>query len=335
MEFSRHTVATLWGGIGGGMLGFVAVGFRPLWGCDDRPFVRERDWKRSWSGVLDVWYSEEDIEDPPLYVADEKLGNLVDKPVPDVLIGSPPCKSFSSLAVRKKDRTDIAEKDPRQLEYVRFLQCVAWTRPKVFVLENLRKVNDYIAFDHNKSLVISARTGEALVGLDGYDVSVFPRINAKDYGVPQNRNRLFWVGVRKDVGVAPTVFGQEERGENVRDAFVCLDEFTPNMELPKHSAERTAGFAALKPGQSYYGTQNNKRIHWGKIGPTITSHRTQYVHPSEPRVLTVRETARIMGFPDDFIFYGPRTKQYDQVGCGISPRLAEALAVEIKRILAR
>ena len=105
---------------------------------------------------------------------------------------------------------------------------------------------------------------------------------------------------------------------------------TTNLEVSNHSKVRTEGFDRLKPGKSYYGTQNNKRLDLRKVGPTITSHRTQYVHPTLPRVLTVRESAAIMGFPNNFTFYGPRTKQFDQVGCAIVPQITNELCIQIK-----
>ena len=90
-----------------------------------------------------------------------------------------------------------------------------------------------------------------------------------------------------------------------------------NHKVPNHSRERILGFSRLRPGDSYYGTQNNRRLDPDKPAYTITSHCTQHVHYKLDRVLTVRECARFMGFPDSFTFTGPTTKQLDQVGKAI------------------
>jgi len=67
-----------------------------------------------------------------------------------------------------------------------------------------------------------------------------------------------------------------------------------------------------------------------KPAGTIASHCSRFVHPVHPRVLTVRETARLMGFPDDFVFYGSETQQLDQVGKAIVPQVAYYLALYLK-----
>ncbi len=288
---------------------------------------------KSWDLYLSRMDDARQLMQPPKLFQTAEMFALC--PV-DVLVGSPACKAFSSLAIRKKDRKETAENTPQDLEFVRFLDFVRITKPKVFVLENLRKVFDYIQFDGQTNNVVTI-TGDALVNLSDYHVTIFPDINTTDYGVPQSRRRMFWIGVRADIGChVPNIHQVENRQvepRTARWALENLDPDLPNQEVSKHSQERIDGFARLKPGQSYYGTQNNKRIHLDRPGPTITSHRTQYVHPTEPRVLTVRECARIMGYPDSFEFFGPRTKQYDQVGCGISPRLAQVIATHIRNEL--
>ena len=103
--------------------------------------------------------------------------------------------------------------------------------------------------------------------------------------------------------------------------------------MPGHSDKRIEGFRKLKPGESYYSTQNNKRLIVDMPAGTVTSHCSRFVHPTAPRVLTVRETARLMGFPDDFVFYGTEGQQLDQVGKAVVPQVAAALCLYIRKKL--
>jgi len=339
---NEPTVATLWGGIGGGMLGFVQAGYQALWAADDRDFVRKKWFGQSWLH----WITHSNIKaltpgflDPK--VVEDSARRNYQPIVPDVIVGSPPCKRFSSLAVRKKDRLEF---DPDDLEYVRFAKTIYDIRPKAFVLENLVSIqkhlfwtrgNDTAGHLHQAPTLTLAADQTVLVRLHGYTLEAF-ELNAVDYGVPQNRKRLYIVGVKNDCLQGRSIMRPHvvrDPPHTVEEAFEGLTPRVWNMDLPKHSAERKAGFTRLEPGQSYYGTQNNRRIFWDRPGPTVTSHRTQYVHPSEPRTLTVRECARLMGFPDGFHFYGPRTKQLDQVGCGICPPVLLEIATVLKGLL--
>jgi len=240
--------------------------------------------------------------------------------------------------MRKKDRLDF---DPEELEYTRFLHAVQDLQPKIFVLENLPSIANHLAVKNELSGGASLRAVEnqrTIVYLPNYRVQSFV-LNSVFYGVPQRRNRLYLVGALRDLipidqGFPSIGYNRESAasGRTVKWAFEDL-EGIPNMEVSNHSQRRIDGFSKLKPGQGYYGGQNNKRLYWDKPSPVITSHRTQHVHPEEPRTLTARECARLMGFSDHFVFYGSRTKQLDQVGCGICPPVAQHIAMQLLPLL--
>ncbi len=330
---NKLTVATLYGGIGGGMLGFVQAGYTPLWAADDRDFIDPSWLSQSWHNWM---YSIQRRTEFPIFHSINTIDSHgIDSKIqiPNVMIGSPPCKRFSLLAVRKKDRLDF---DPNELEYIKFLKAVDKLQPKAFVLENLVSIKKHFEWNNYLGEPILSEVGskDYILSLPEYEVQSFV-INSVDCNVPQKRKRLYVVGVQKSLVEHgfPHISPQScETERTVGEAFKDLTG-VPNMEVSKHSQKRIDGFAALKEGASYYGTQNNKRIHIDRPGPTITSHRTQYVHPLEPRTLTVRETSRLMGFPDTFEFFGPRTKQFDQVGCGICPPVAYHLAQSLKAVL--
>lgn len=324
-NFSQPNVkaATYYGGIGGGLLGLAQSGIVPICGFDDRDFVNPELWHKSWGS----YYASERAP----YVDVE--WKLPEKGEVNILIGSPPCKRFSSLAMRKKDRHDF---DPDELEVIKFLKKAKELEVDMFILENLKNLLNFFSFEEDGTVTFIPKNQEVIK----MGHQLFYRVlNSANFNAPQRRKRVFIFGIKKHLCniafpgffdhlvVTQGILSKEFR--TVKEAFENIDK-CENMEVPSHSQKRIDGFAALKPGESYYGTQNNKRIHLNRPGPTITSHRTQYVHPTEPRTLTVRECARIMGFPDQFVFFGPRVKQLDQVGCGIVPTITEKLGTFIK-----
>ena len=333
---NKLTVATLYGGIGGGMLGFCFADYKPIWASDDRDFVDPTWFSRSWH---DYMYSVGRHEEFPIFLSTQTVeghGDFSDIPVPDVLVGSPQCKRFSLLAVRKKDRLDF---NPQELEYVKFLKAVKVLQPKAFVLENLPSIEKHFEWAicslNNTPVFSQVGSMDAILFLPGYEVHSFV-LNSADLGVPQKRKRLYVIGIRNEFlefnSFPEMKVLEPSNPRTVRDTFKDIEN-APNMELPNHSQKRIEGFVALKPGQSYYGSANNRRLFWDKPSWTVTSHRTQMVHPSEPRTLTVRENAALMGFPNSFVFHGPRTKQLDAVGCGITPPVTYHIAMQLRPLL--
>jgi len=344
----KPTVATLWGGIGGGMLGFVQAGFRPIWLSDDRDFVPEMYVHETWEKYMDWdWAKTKRFDTDPDWEDLDTLFEQRRKRNLDVLIGSPPCKRFSALGMRKKNRLEF---DPNDIEYVRFLKAVNFIQPRVWVLENIPSLSKTISWsvEDTPDLFKPAESGNRdlniymtadqdrtpIISLPGYSAIVL-RLNSKNYGVPQSRNRLYTIGVLGEMPEELSVSLGVNPGKKIKTVKGALEALVgvPNMEKSVHSDERIAGFAALKEGESYYGGPNNRRLYLDSPSPVVTSHRTQMIHPSEPRVLTVRECARLMGFPDEFIFMGPKTKQLDQAGCSITPQVAKYLGFCIAKYL--
>jgi len=302
-------IGSVYGGIGSGLLGAKWCGMKPVYLEDNR----------DWSISETIFKNFNDI------CISKEIGWFDDREV-DIIIGQPPCKAFSSLAVRKKNRLDFKIED---WEIYKFLKVIQKRRPKYFILENLTSVASSIWINEYGVSLINYTTNEKLfIELKGYNIQKH-FLNAKYYNVPQNRERLFIIG---DLGYFKYWFPNPKikNFKNLKDILKGLDN-TPNHIPSKHSQKRVEGFRKLKIGESYYGTQNNRRLDPDKPAPTMTSHRTQYVHPWESRVLTVREVARCQGFPDDFIFYGPKTLQYDQAGSSIVPQIIEDICKQILR----
>ncbi len=251
---------------------------------------------------------------------------------PDIIVGQPPCKRFSSLGMKNKNRHNF---DPKESEYFDFLRFVNGMKPAFFILENLPKIKDFF----------EVKTGEIL--FKGKHLVSFPYtvksylLNALDFGVPQNRKRLFIIGsYEKEFNYSPPVYQHRIRRAfetecrwTLEDLDSLPEDATYNHEPVSHSIERVNGFIKLKPGESYYGTQNNRKLIPDKPAFTITSSKTHHVHYKYPRVLTVRERARLMGFPDSFKFVGKLTNQFDQTGCSIVPQITKDIIYQLVRFL--
>jgi len=198
----------------------------------------------------------------------------------------------------------------------------------------------------------------------GYTVS-FGVLNSLDYGAAQDRKRLIIIGSRDDeLGMAPIGDlvppshdreGTDGRGvwRSLKEGLQGLDD--PDPEFQKYSEARAAIFDKLPPGKNWryfrdepgYGDEFIReilggaydstggrvgfwrRLSWDKWAPTLTTSPTQkstgLCHPEEVRPLTVKEYARIQGFPDDWEFAGTTSAKYRQIGNAVPTRLAHAL----------
>ena len=275
--------------------------------------------KKNFGGI----FAYDHAENPVICFCDE-LPELYSHLFYDILIGQPDCKMFSNLRTRKKEEVDI-----KRTQLADFFHHVSSLRPRAFIVENLPKAIDAIfpLLTTDPSFLYKPDGGNGLID---YGLTQFS-INAERF-IPQHRIRSFIVGIERPTSA---YYGDQHYLSNftysqsyLTTALSCRT-LLKDLENPdsynlfnnhkphKHSAERIKGFSKLKIGESYYGTQNNRRINPDRAAPTITSHCTQHVHYSLPRTLSVRENARLMGWPDNFIFSGGTTKQLDQVGKAI------------------
>ncbi len=345
---TNYTAASYYGGIGSVLLGARWAGFKPDWIYEPRDFFNKETFEHNFPNALDM------------YNLPDEVGYEPDPPT--LMMGSPDCKKFSNLGTKRTDKKDgllnrMTIKEFEALGYIRFLRAVQTLKPEVFILENVPNILKSIRFapqddaPNPKSSnilhtsLLNERGAKTWTGLKlrGYKIQTI-NLNALDFGVPQSRKRVFVIGAldfqpkfsldnwSKDIE-AIRMRDTYRTGRVVREALAGLTSGIPNQIIPNHSDKRIAGFGKLKPGESYYNTQNNKRLNEDMPAGTIASHCSRFVHPKLPRVLTVRETARIMGFPDTFRFFGSENHQLDQVGKAVVPQVAAALALYIKKQL--
>jgi DNA (cytosine-5)-methyltransferase 1 len=251
----------------------------------------------------------------------------------DFLIGGPPCQPFSIAGKRKGTRDERAS----LLEH--YVRLIRELRPKAFLLEN---VPNLAVIDDGKILKRVHRRLRRL----GYGIRC-EIVRAAAFGVPQMRKRLVMVGIR---GRSRIAFPTPTHGEGllpyvaVRDAIGDLPdagEFGEtgihNHEPTAHSAQMIARFRRLPPGRRELMSFHD-RLHAEKLAYTLRAGYGNFsplrpIHYKYHRVITARESARIQGLSDDFIWPDriPRLQQYRQVGNAVPPPLAEAFASCIAR----
>ena len=316
MTFS---VLDLFCGAGGFSRGFRDEGFKIVLGLDNMEPVA-KTFKLNFPSAYVI---VEDIKS----VHSEDILSLVGEV--DVIIGGPPCEPFTRANPRRRrDPLDRLYGDPIGTLVLDFIRIVGDLRPSVFVMENVPALAE-------RALREALLREFARVG---YREVYFNMLRAEDYETPSHRLRLFLSNVR----LKPR---KSARRRVVIEAIGDLPPPTSIHDIPNHeyvplSPSKERRIRKLRWGQAlirYMGAEgrvyyNFIRLHPYRIAPTVMGS-SRFVHPFEDRILTVREQARLMGFPDDHVFYGGREVQYDEVGEAVPVPLARAIAREVKRVL--
>lgn len=348
---TKYKVLDLFCGAGGLSLGFKLAGFQIVGGIDfqqDAIYTHEKNFKNSISICGDI-----------KEISDDKVKELYENKV-DIIIGGPPCQGFSA-----GNRQQI-ENDPRNKLFFEFIRFVRILQPKAVVIENVRQI-----LTKDKGFA-KTKIFEILEEL-GYNVDVRV-LKASDYGVPQNRNRAIFIGLKKEYGkidydkikkitIPVTVkeaIGELYELENKNTNIITIKPLTkfqkyvrskdnmifnhdikyPNQEVQDRMNFVPQGGNWQNVPENMWKTKRNnrhssayRRLDENKPSITIDTGHMNYFHPLYNRVPTVRESARLQSFPDDFIFVGTPTSQLRQVGNAVPPLMAKAVAELIKETL--
>ncbi len=267
----------------------------------------------------------------------------------DILSGGFPCQAFS-FAGKKLGFEDI-----RGTLFFEYARAVKETRPKVIIAENVRGL---LAHDDGRTLDAICNVIDEL----GYEL-VEPRVlKAVFYQVPQKRERLLLVAIRKDLASLSQFSWPSPytRIMTVKDALKAGELYktdVPLSEGQKYPSRKSEILSLIPQGgywrdlpdkiqreymkKSYFlgggKTGMARRLSWEEPSLTLTcspaQKQTERCHPEETRPLTVREYARIQTFPDDWVFCGPLTSQYKQIGNAVPVNLAHAVARSLVTLL--
>jgi len=324
-------VISFFSGAGGLDLGFEAAGFHHAAAIEINSLFCDtlRKNRPHWS-VLGPPVHSGDIRNKDEYSHLLRQGLSIPTPFEGVFIGGPPCQSFSIAANQRFSksgenfkRTGFDHVDYGNLLF-EFIWYIKEFRPRAFLIENvagLLSVDDGIQVQ---------RAVEELVAA-GYQVQSPRVVNAASFGVPQYRQRVFLIGSR--TGECP----QFPIPDSLR--VPCGQVLSlPINDVECHVTRVHRAESVLRYMEMNYG-QREPLGRVDRLDPNAPSKTViaggakgggrSHLHPEIPRTLSVRESARIQTFPDDFVFCGPPARQFTQVGNAVPPLLAYKFATSI------
>ncbi|WP_034388108.1 DNA cytosine methyltransferase [Hellea balneolensis] len=355
------TVFDLFCGAGGLSLGFQQADFRVLGGNDffksaGQTFSNAHENSKFYDMPIQELKGNHILSDMSM-----KRGDL------DCLVGGPPCQAYS--VYNHKRSMD----DERANLFKEYLRIVDELYPKWIVIENVTGIKSI----DNGQVIETIRTE---LNDRGYEIEV-KTLFAEDYGIPQERRRVIFLGNRINAPIHwpkkthtaenfVTIFDsisdlpELENGEKLCDGTYLEKPKSnyqrnirknslkiTNHDAPKLGAVNIERLKFIKPGGSWRDiphdllpngmksakrsdhTKRYGRMKWDGMSCTILTkcdiHWGAYIHPEQDRAITVREAARIQGFPDHVEFFGNKTEQYVQVGNAVPPILGKAIAKTI------
>ncbi len=325
LPWNGYTVASTFSGGGGSCTGYRMAGYRVAYANEFIESARETYKANHAASFLDPRDIRQVTPESVLEAIGIKAGEL------DLFDGSPPCSAFSTAGAREKgwgkakgysdDATQVV--DDLFFEYARLLRGI---RPKVFVAENVSGLVKGTAKGYFKLILEELRSC-------GYDVRA-ALLDAKWLGVPQSRSRLIFVGVRSDLGVAPSHPKPLQYLYTIRDAI-------EGLEAPVEADSRMDRYAVagewrkLAPGGQSEKYFQLVRSHPDKPVGTITATAGQagaasVSHPWECRKFSVAETKRLSGFPDDYVLAGDYRQKIERMGRSVPPLMMRAVAAHIR-----
>lgn len=308
----EYTAVSLFCGAGGLDMGFDRAGFKTIWA---------NDYEKDACDTYKLWNSGATV-----VCGDISKVDFSTIPQSDIMLGGFPCQGFSLSGPRKLD-------DSRNVLYKHYVRLVKQNQPKAFIGENVKGL----------LTMGGGQIIEAIIEAfseSGYNV-FYKLVNAKNFGVPQDRERVIIVGFRKDLGI--TEFELPETN----------GEHTTLMDAIGSMAEPQPDEVCVAPYSSRYMSRNRKRG-WNDVSYTIPAMAKQVaIHPASPdmvkidkdlwefgkdgitRRLSWKEASAIQTFPAGMEFCGDIVAKYKQIGNAVPVHLAEFVANYVRGYLER
>lgn len=320
-------VVSLFSGAGGLDLGFKRAGFNII-------YANEKDNK--------IWDTYR-LNHPETLLDTRSITDVANDEIPSCegIIGGPPCQSWSEAGAGR------GVDDARGKLFFEFIRILEAKKPSFFLAEN---VSGMLAKKHSQPL----ENIKNLFQEAGYTLHS-KLLNSVNYGIAQDRARLIFIGFRNDLNVNYEFPKEIDNKKVLQDiifdlkdsALPAIDKSKPNTDLLISNHEYMTG------GFSPRFMSRNRVRSWDEPSFTIqASGRHANLHPNSPKMikvekdkfifvpnheyrrLSVRESARIQGFPDDFIFkYSDLNDGYKMIGNAVNVDFAEILATSIKQAL--
>lgn len=303
-------IISLFSGAGGLDLGLIMAGNRIVWANDiDKDAV--------------ATYKENIGKD--IICEDIKNIDIASLPDADVVVGGFPCQGFSQANLKR------VKDDPRNFLYRFFYQTIKEKQPKFFIGENVKGILSLGKGEVIKQILSDFQEA-------GYITEVH-KVNMADYGIPQTRQRVIILGQRKDLGPKMLFrFPEKTHGKDGRpDAWITIRqaiEHFPDPDEPNDVLNHTYS----KYKVEYRDFTAHRQTDPDKPSPTVLARGNggggvcAIPHYNGKRRLTIRESAAVQTFPDDFFFVGAMNSCYRQIGNAVPPLFAEKLGQELIRL---
>ena len=310
---------------GGSTMGYKLAGFDVI-GCneiDPKVFeVYNRNHKPRHSFVCSI--REMLTKDLP-----EELYQL------DILDGSPPCTSFSTSGVRDRDWGKAKKFSEGQAHqrlddlFFEFIALAAKLRPKIVIAENVTGIVKGKARGYVKEIVKAFKAA-------GYTVQLF-NLNAAQMGVPQSRQRVFFVARRDDLGLDPIRLKFNEKPITMEAIALWLRGMSFTIEsIPKcyrplwGKCDPGRSLATVHPNGSYFAAA---RLSGSRPACTLSANGRNFLHWSERRQLHVGEWCACSSFPMDMMWPDGSTPAQKKwfMGMSVPPFMVQRIALEIRR----
>lgn len=327
MNKKEYIAYSLFSGAGGLCLGVKKAGFKIAVATDLNESARDT-YEYNWPDTPFICKDMRKVSASELL---EKAGGEK----PDLIFGGPPCQGFSTLGA--KNSCDV-----RNTLFKEFVRVVRELKPKSILIENVKSLTTMYKGQYKDGII---KSFEEL----GYRMYM-KVLDSADFGVPQLRQRVFFVGTLLD---APFSFPEATHGQNtslpheVAGNWI-MDLANKGLEVPNHIALNHSDTVIsryklipeggrLPPPEELpkeirrknFGN-TYKRIHREQPSLTMVPGNNAFpIHPTLNRSLTPREAARLQTFPNDVIFKGDRRSQCILVGNAVPVKLGEAVAVKV------
>ncbi|SFS33000.1 DNA (cytosine-5)-methyltransferase 1 [Succinivibrio dextrinosolvens] len=342
----KNKIIDLFCGCGGLSLGFEMAGFEVSYAIDmweQAVNTYNYNHKNKVANCVDIHSLSDDQ-----IISLNKNNDIVG------IIGGPPCQGFSKVGTRDNN-------DPRNHLYLEYYRVVKLVKPEFFVIENVSGLLTLSKGMFRDDII--KRFGNL-----GYNIS-FKEVLASDYGVPQNRRRVFFVGMKNSNFVFPEKIKKIVTSKDAISDLLPLNvengldkehdyatepqneyqrlmrgnqKKVKNHQITIHTQQTIDIISMVPDGGTIYDLPDEywnirkyrkgfERMPSFKPCHTVDTGHRNYFHYSENRIPTARENARLQSFPDWYEFLGTKTDQYKEIGNAVPPLLASHIAKAIMK----
>ena len=311
IPWNGFKVASTFSGCGGSCLGYRMAGFRVVWANEFVPAAQASYQANVAEGCHLDCRDIKHVQPSDIFTATGLAeGEL------DLFDGSPPCQAFSTAGKREKgwghDKMyEHGAKQKNETLFTEYIRLLRGLKPRIFVAENVSGLVKGTAKGYFLDILAELKAS-------GYRVSV-KVLDAQWLGVPQQRQRVIFIGVREDLRLEPVHPSPMPYRYSVRDALPEIDDV--RQSLYGGTDQRSAKNAPCPTVNTICA-----------VGAAVSSN--YWVESQgEKRKFTIAELRRICAFPDDFILCGSYAQQWERLGNSVPPLMAKAIGESVLSVL--